>query len=110
VKAIYLKKLRNINFNLCYEVCDVCEVFMNIGSNSGSPSNIATAGIQQSTEQVKQAAKQVVEATTARPTQGTVEVTDALIKLKEGEQGVALNVKVLDATDKQIGSLLDIEA
>jgi len=83
---------------------------MNIGSTPGSSFNTATAGIQQSTEQVKQAALQVVEATTARPAQGTVEVTDALVKLKEGEQGVAINSKVLEAGDKQIGSLLDIEA
>ncbi|OUS41451.1 hypothetical protein A9R00_00860 [Oleispira antarctica] len=83
---------------------------MNLGSTSGSTFSIATAGIQQSTDQVKQAAQQVVEATTARPAQGTVEVTDALIKLKEGEQGVAANAKVLEAADKQIGTLLDIEA
>ncbi len=83
---------------------------MNLGSTSGSSFSIATAGIQQSTDQVKQAAQQVVEATTARPAQGTVEVTDALIKLKEGEQGVAANAKVVEAADKQIGSLLDIEA
>lgn len=83
---------------------------MNLGSTSGSSFSIATAGVQQSTEQVKQAAQQVVEATTARPAQGTVEVTDALLKLKEGEQGVAANAKVLEAADKQIGSLLDIEA
>ena len=83
---------------------------MNLGSTSGSSFSIATAGIQQSTDQVKQAAQQVVEATTARPAQGTVEVTDALIKLKEGEQGVAANAKVLEAADKQIGTLLDIEA
>jgi hypothetical protein len=83
---------------------------MNIGSTSGSSFSIATAGVQQSTEQVKQAAQQVVEATTTRPAQGTVEVTDALLKLKEGEQGVAANAKVLESADKQIGSLLDIEA
>ena len=83
---------------------------MNLGSTSGSSFSIATAGIQQSSDQVKQAAQQVVEATTARPAQGTVEVTDALIKLKEGEQGVAANAKVLEAADKQIGTLLDIEA
>jgi len=83
---------------------------MNLGSTSGSSFSIATAGIQQSSDQVKQAAQQVVEATTARPTQGTVEVTDALVKLKEGEQGVAVNAKVVEAADKQIGSLLDIEA
>jgi hypothetical protein len=83
---------------------------MNLGSTSGSSFSIATAGVQQSSEQVKQAAQQVVEATTARPTQGTVEVTDALLKLKEGEQGVQVNAKVLEAADKQIGSLLDIEA
>jgi hypothetical protein len=83
---------------------------MNIGSTSGSSFSIATAGIQQNSEQVKQAAQQVVESTTARPAQGTIEVTDALLKLKEGEQGVKLNAKVLDAADKQIGTLLDIEA
>jgi hypothetical protein len=83
---------------------------MNIGSTSGSSFSIASAGVQQSTEQVKQAAQQVVEATTARPAQGTVEVTDALLKLKEGEQGVKVNAKVLEAADKQIGTLLDIEA
>lgn len=83
---------------------------MNLGSTSGSSFSTASAGVQQSSEQVKQAAQQVVEATTARPTQGTIEVTDALLKLKEGEQGVAANAKVLEAADKQIGSLLDIEA
>jgi hypothetical protein len=88
----------------------LCEVFMNLGSTLGSSFSITSAGIQQNTEQVKQAAQQVVEATTARPAQGTVEVTDALVKLKEGEQGVALNAKVLEAADKQIGSLLDIKA
>lgn len=83
---------------------------MNIGSTSGSSFSIATAGIQQSTEQVKQASQQVVEATSARPAQGTVEVTDAFVKLKQGEQGVEANAKVLEAADKQIGTLLDIEA
>lgn len=83
---------------------------MNLGSTLGSSFNIATAGIQQSTQKVAEAAQQVVEATTARPAQGTVEVTDALVKLKEGEQGVVLNAKVLEAADKQMGSLLDIEA
>lgn len=83
---------------------------MNIGSTSGSSFSIATAGVQQNSEQVKQAAQQVVEATTARPAQGTVEVTDALVKLKEGEQGVQLNAKVLEAADKKIGSLLEIKA
>lgn len=83
---------------------------MNIGSTSGSSFSIASAGIQQSTEQVKQAAQQVVESTTTRPAQGTIEPTEALVKLKEGEQGVALNAKVLEAADKQIGSLLDVRA
>lgn len=83
---------------------------MNLGSTTGSSFSIASAGIQQSTEQVKQAAQQVVEATTARPAQGTVEPTDALLKMKEGEQGVAANAKVLEASDKQIGSLLDVQA
>lgn len=83
---------------------------MNIGSTSGSTFSIASAGIQQSSEQVKQASQQVVEATTARPAQGTVEVTDALIKLKEGEQGVQLNAKVLEAADNQLGTLVDIKA
>jgi hypothetical protein len=83
---------------------------MNLGSTSGSSFSIATAGVQQSSEQVKQAAQQVVEATTARPAQGTIEVTDALLKLKEGEQGMAANFKVLEAADKQLGSILDIDA
>lgn len=83
---------------------------MNLGSTTGSSFSIASAGIQQSTELVKQAAQQVVEATTARPAQGTVEPTDALLKMKEGEQGVAANAKVLEASDKQIGSLLDVQA
>ena len=83
---------------------------MNLGSTTGSSFSIASAGIQQSTEQFKQAAQQVVEATTARPAQGTVEPTDALLKVKEGEQGVAANAKVLEASDKQIGSLLDVQA
>jgi hypothetical protein len=86
------------------------EVLMNIGSTSGSSFSIATAGIQQSSEQVKQSAQQVVEATTARPAQGTVEATEALVKLKEGEQGIAMNAKVLEAADKQVGTLLDIQA
>lgn len=83
---------------------------MNIGSTSGSSFSTATAGIQQSTEQVKQSAQQVVEATTARPAQGTVEVTDPLMKLKEGERAVEANAKVLEAADKQMGTLVDIEA
>jgi hypothetical protein len=91
-------------------VNDYCEAVMNIGSTSGSSFSIATAGIQQSTEQVKQASQQVVEATTTRPAQGTVEVTDALVKLKEGEQGVKANAKVLEAADATIGTLLDIKA
>jgi hypothetical protein len=88
----------------------IVEVLMNLGSTSGSSFSIATAGVQQNAEQVKQASQQVVEATTARPAQGTIEVTDALLKLKEGEQGVTANAKVLEAADKQVGSLLDITA
>lgn len=83
---------------------------MNIGSTSGSSFTIAAAGIQQNSEQVKQAAQQVVEATTTRPTQGAVEATEALVKLKEGEQGVALNAKVLESADQQLGTLLDVKA
>jgi hypothetical protein len=82
---------------------------MNIGSTAGSSFSIATAGIQQSNEQLKQASQQVVEATTPRPVQGTVEVTDALVNLTKSEESIEVNAKVLEAADNQLGSLLDVK-
>ena len=83
---------------------------MNIGSTTGSAFTVATAGVQQGNQQVREAAQQVVEATTTRPAQGAVEVTDPLMKLKEGERQVQANAKTLDAADKTVGTLIDTVA
>lgn len=80
---------------------------MNIGSTSGSAFTVATSGIQQGNQQVREASQQVVEATTTRPAQGTVEVTDPLMKLKEGERQVEVNAKTLEAADNNVGTLID---
>lgn len=83
---------------------------MNIGSTTGSSFSIATAGVQQGNSQVREAAQQVVEATTERPAQGTVEVTEALVKLKQGENQVEANTKTLQAADETVGTLIDTVA
>jgi len=80
---------------------------MNIGSTSGSAFTVATSGVQQGNQQVREASQQVVEATTTRPAQGIVEVTDPLLKLKEGERQVEVNAKTLEAADNNVGTLID---
>lgn len=83
---------------------------MNIGSTMGSALTTAATGINQGSEQVSRAAERVVEATTSRPVQGTGDIAEAMTDLKQGERSVEMNAKVMQAADKTLGSIIDIQA
>ena len=83
---------------------------MNIGSTTGSTLTVAATGVAQADKSVQQAAQQVVESTTARPAQGTVEATEGLLKLRQGERQVEANVQVLETADETLGTLIDLKA
>lgn len=83
---------------------------MNIGSTAGSAFTTATYGVSQGNEQVQRAAQDVVDATTARPVEGTADLASSMTDMKQGQQAVDANAKVIQAADKQLGSLIDIEA
>ena len=83
---------------------------MNIGSTAGSTFTTATAGINQGTDQVRRAAQDVVGATTERPVEGPDKLAKAATDLKEGERTVEANAKVVEAADKTLGSIIDIQA
>ncbi|MCA6065082.1 hypothetical protein [Thalassolituus marinus] len=83
---------------------------MNIGSTTGSAYTTAAQTLNQGTSQVERAAQEVVDATTARPVEGTGKVASAMVDLKEAEVTTEAGAKVLQAADKSLGSLIDIEA
>lgn len=83
---------------------------MNIGSTVGSAFTTAASGINQGTEQVKRAAQDVADATTTRPVEGADKLAKSTIDLKQGERSVEANAKTLQAADKTLGSIIDIEA
>lgn len=83
---------------------------MNIGSTAGSAFTTATAGINQSTDQVKRTAQEVIGATTTRPVEGSGKLAEATTDLKQAERSVETNAKVVQAADKTLGSIIDIEA
>jgi exonuclease VII small subunit len=51
-----------------------------------------------------------VGATTSRPVEGVGNLSSAMTDLKQGEQAVAAGSKVLEAADKQLGTLIDTQA
>jgi len=83
---------------------------MNIGSTAGSTLASASYGVSQATEQVSKAAQTVVETTTERPVEGTGDLASAMTDMKQGQQATDANVKVMQAADRQLGSLIDIQA
>ena len=83
---------------------------MNIGSTAGSAFTTASAGISQGTEQVRRAAQDVVGATTERPVEGADKLAESATDLKQAERSVEANAKVLEAADKTLGSIIDIQA
>lgn len=83
---------------------------MNIGSTAGSAFTTAASGINQGTDQVKRAAQEVVGASTSRPVEGTGKLSEAVTDLKQGERSVEANAKVLQAADRTLGSIIDVEA
>ncbi|WP_419811602.1 hypothetical protein [Bacterioplanoides sp.] len=83
---------------------------MNIGSTTGSAFTTASAGISQGTDQVRRAAQDVVDATTERPVEGPDQLAQAATDLKEGERSVEANARVLEAEDRTLGSIIDIQA
>jgi predicted secreted protein len=90
-------------------ICSV-EVVMNIGSTTGSTFATAAYGVSQGTEQVAKAAQTVVETTTERPVEGTGDLASAMTDMKQGQQATDANAKVLQAADRQLGSLIDTQA
>lgn len=83
---------------------------MNIGSTAGSTLANATYGVSQANDQVTRAAQTVVETTTARPVEGTEDLASAMTDMKQGQQAVDANAKVVQAADRQLGSLIDTQA
>lgn len=83
---------------------------MNIGSTTGSAFTSATYAIDQGTTQVRRAAQDVVDATTDRPVEGTGELAKPMTDLKQGELLVQAGGKVMDAADKQLGTLINTTA
>lgn len=83
---------------------------MNIGSTAGSAFTTASYGVSQGTEQVQRAAQDVAGASTERPVEGVASLASSMTDMKQGQQAVDANAKVIQAEDKQLGSLIDIEA
>lgn len=83
---------------------------MNIGSTAGSAFTSAAYAIDQGTSQVRRAAQDVVDATTTRPVEAPGQLAQSMTDLKQGEQLVSAGGKVLQAADKQLGTLIDIKA
>ncbi|MAK92151.1 MAG: hypothetical protein CMI08_02655 [Oceanospirillaceae bacterium] len=83
---------------------------MNIGSTTGSAFTTAATAVTQGVDQVNRAAQDVVDATTARPVEGVGKTEKALTELKQGEVAVSAGAKVIEAADRQIGSLIDTSA
>jgi phage/plasmid primase-like uncharacterized protein len=81
---------------------------MQVGG-SGNALSSGLAGIQKGQEQLTQAATQVASATTTRPVQASQDLEKALLKQKEGEQQVEASAKVVEASNKTLGSLVDIK-
>lgn len=83
---------------------------MNIGSTAGSAYTTATQALDQGTMQVQRAAQEVVDATTARPVEGTGSVASAMTNLREAEVATEAGAKVVEAVDKTLGSVIDTQA
>ncbi len=83
---------------------------MNIGSTTGSAFTSGAYAVDQGNVQVKRAAQDVVDATTSRPVEGVGNLSSAMTDLKQGEETVAAGSKVLEAADKQLGTLIDTQA
>ncbi|MDK2777076.1 MAG: hypothetical protein KYX62_05395 [Pseudomonadota bacterium] len=83
---------------------------MNIGSTTGSAFSSGAYAVDQGTTQVRRAAQDVADATTERPVEGPGETADAMVELKQGQETVAAGAKVLEAADKQMGTLIDTTA
>lgn len=83
---------------------------MNIGSTTGSAFMASGSAVVQATDQVYRAAQDVVDATTARPVEGAGDISSAMTDLKQGQQAVDANVKVLQAQNEALGSLLNTKA
>lgn len=83
---------------------------MNIGSTAGSAFTTASYGVSQGADQVQRAAQDVAGASTARPVEGTANLASSMTDMKQGQQAVDANAKVIQAEDKKLGSLIDIEA
>ncbi|QQD23449.1 hypothetical protein GJQ55_02650 [Venatoribacter cucullus] len=83
---------------------------MNIGSTAGSAFTSATYAIDQGTTQVRRAAQDVADATTERPTEAPGKLAESMTDLKRGELLVQAGGKVMDAADKQLGTLINTTA
>ena len=82
---------------------------MQVGNAGGSALAAGLAGTQRGEQKVIQAAQEVVSATTDRPVSETASLAKPLAEQEEGRRQVEASAKVVQAADKTIGSLIDIE-
>ncbi|MDF1762929.1 MAG: hypothetical protein P1U57_05930 [Oleibacter sp.] len=83
---------------------------MNIGSTAGSSFTNAASNVVQVTEQVQRVAQDVADATTSRPVEGVGKLATAMTDLKQQEVQMSASVKVMQAADSNLGSLIDTNA
>lgn len=83
---------------------------VNLGTSVGATLSNAAAGISESVKEVRKASQQVVSSTITRPVEGTGEIAQPMLNMKENANLVAANGKVIKAADEQLGTLLDTQA
>lgn len=83
---------------------------VNMGTSLGSTFSNAASSISESVKEVRQASQQVVSSSIERPVEGSHEISNSLITMKENTNLVAANGKVIEAADQQLGKIIDTEA
>lgn len=81
---------------------------MQVGNAGANALAAGLAGIQRGEQKATQAAQEVVSATTDRPVSQTASLAKPLAEQEEGQRQVEASAKVVQAADKTIGSLIDI--
>lgn len=82
----------------------------NISTTLGSTFAIGAAAIGQGVEHSTRAAMEVADATTARPVEQAAKIEEPFIQLKQSEYEVAAGAKIVQAADRQLGTLINIKA
>ncbi len=76
---------------------------------SPAPFAYGQVGLQRSQDNMSQAASDIAQAST-QTNQGANRLQDGLIALKSSELEAQANAKVIAASDRTLGSLIDIKA